>query len=262
MAAGLPFKARINRALRSLENPTYLAKNWTWLYWRVYKFSWADYYRLFDNQLANASIMVTFVGYVIFLNDFLTEHFGFKFITGNSSSFLGFDILTKLHLLFFGLLFISLSRILYLWRRPNTIRHGPSETDWVNFGMVHFTFKDFFQLYDSIETGQHRTLYGKYYTDDWDAFHEDATWRKSGRSENLDQAQKRESRQHVSYSEAKARHESFLRGVLIDRYAEFSATRKVSLFFAVCLALPGYILFLLPSFDLILTITSTFFGAS
>lgn len=254
----LPIRIRVKHVLQSLENPTYLSRRYSWLYWRIYGFSWQDYYKLFDNPLARASVLATFVGYLIFLNDVITEHVGFEFVTANASSILGLDLRTKLHFIFFGLLLISIGRLWYLWRRPNALRLGPSLQEWVNAGISQFTYFDFVRLYEDIETNGHRTIHGKYYTDDWNAFQDDAIWKQSGRTDGLDDAAKRESRIHVNFASAKLRHESLLRSILIDRYSEFAATRKISLLFCVITSIAGYSLFLLPNLDLILTIMSTF----
>ena len=51
---------------------------------------------------------------------------------------------------------------------------GPRLQDWVAFGLENYTYYDFRSLHNEIRTNEHRTTYGKYYDDDWDAFTEDA----------------------------------------------------------------------------------------
>lgn len=246
------------KSLQSLENPTYLSKRWPWLYWKIYEFSWDRFYWIFNNNLAKVSILASAAGYLLFLNDILLENFEFTVITDNGSSVLGLSTRSKLALIYFGLILIALGRLIYLWRRPHSIKLGPSLCQWVNFGLREFTYSAFLGLHHEIRQNQHRTLYGKYYDDDWDAFTEDATWRESGRTHDLKPDEKRQSREAVNFSAAKQRHEDVLRSLLMDRYYEKAAKNKIGLLFALMFALPGYAIFLIPNIDLFLTISASF----
>jgi len=250
----LSYRLRLVQASKCLENPLFLSKKFSWLYWRIYNFSWKNWFRVFENPLANASILASVVGYFIYLNDYVVNEFGFEMVTKNTTSVLGIDLRQKLYLIYFGLMLIACSKMIYLWRRPFAIRFGPSVQQWVAHGLSEFTFRDFQTLSSEIDHRGHRTLYGKYYTDDWDAFKEDATWSKSGRTTGFDEDAKRASRKHVSFARAKENHEDLLRSILIDRYEQSAATRKVSLAVGLVLAFAGYLMFLLPNIDLTLTI--------
>jgi hypothetical protein len=248
---------KLSQALRSLENPLYLSKRFKWLYWKIYGFTWSNYVWLLDNTLARFSPAASAAGYLIYLNDFLVTKFGFEFVTRGEGSAFGLDIRLKLAMIYFGLIFVAMGRGIYLARRPNVILHGPMLSDWVAFGLQNFVFSDYSIMHHEIQNG-HRTLYGKYYTDTWEAFKEDAVWEQSGRSDGMDTTQKRNSREHVGFAQAKQRHEDLLRSILIDRYYERAASRKVSLFFSVLLAAFGSVLFLIPSLDLFFSILFTF----
>lgn len=246
---------RLYRKLNgSLNNPLWLSKHASWLYWRVYGFSWSSYIGVLDNPATRASLPATAVGYAIYLNDIAVENFGFSLATKDTQSVLSLSTLDKLYLFYFGALLVALGRVVYLLGRPRVIKKGPSLEEWVAYGMSEFTAADFFRLYSDIEENGHRTPYGKYYTDDWEAFWEDAVWKQSGQSLSSDDQTKRATRERVDYSASKTRHENLLRSLLIDRYAEYSATNKPALLLAIILTIPGYILFILPSVDLALTI--------
>ncbi len=251
-------KFQIRSALKSLENPTFLSRRTPWLYWRVYNFSWSSYYWIFNNNLSKASILASAAGYLLYLNDFLLNDFGFGVITSNYSSVIGIDTRSKLAMIYFGLIFIAAGRVIFLLRRPSSIRFGPSQNAWVNHGLNEFTYYDFHRLHGDIRENGHRTLYGKYYDDEWEAFSDDARWSSSGRTDGMDDDQKRRDRDHVGYSNAKSRHEDVLRSILIDRYDEFSAHNKIGLAVALLFAVVGYILFFLPNVDLFLTIARSF----
>jgi hypothetical protein len=178
-------------------------------------------------------------------------------VTNGADSVFGLNMRAKLSLIYFGLVLVAIGRAIYLTRRPHVIKYGPHQSDWVAFGLQNFVYSDYLSMHEAIQ-GNHRTLYGKYYSDDWDAFAEDAVWRESGRSEGMDTLSKRRSRDHVGFVQAKQRHEGLLRCILIDRYCEVAAVRKVSLFFAVALSGLGSILFLLPSVDLFFSLLFSF----
>lgn len=216
---------------------------------------------MFENKLAQSSIYASVIGYAIYLNDIVVTRLSFDEITTSYRSVLGFSSLNKLHLLFFGLLLLALARGLYLLRRPLVIRFGPSEVEWVNFGLTNMTFKNYREFHSEIRNHEHRTHMGKYYDDDWNAFVSDAIWQGSGQSGEIanDDSSKRDSRKHVNFANAKQVHESLLRNILKDRYYEHAAKNKVALVFAVLLASSGYILFLLPNLDLTLTIICSLF---
>jgi hypothetical protein len=257
----LPISARIKRLLRSFENPLWLHKRSAWLYWRVYNFSWSGWYWVFENRIAKISPMASAVGYFIYLNDILVERFGFEEITGNTASVLGLSLTTKLSLVYFGLLLVAAGRVLYLFRRPNSIRYGPDLAAWVNRGIRECTFSDFNGFHQDIRANSHRSPYGRYYDDDWEAFRDDATWSESGRTREPSLESKRRMRVHVDYAAAKLRHEDLLRSILTDRYFEYSARRKLSLFFCLLLGLAGFAMFFLPNLDLLLTILTSRVGS-
>ena len=157
----------IVNALESLNNPLYLSRRFSWLYWKIYDLTWSRSYWLFSNPIARSSILLSVVGYAIFLSDLVVNNYGFDAISSKQRSVLGFDSREKLVLIYFGILFISFARGIFLLRRPNTIKLGPSQSEWVAFGLREFTYGDFLRLHGDIQHNQHRTLYGKYYTDDW-----------------------------------------------------------------------------------------------
>jgi hypothetical protein len=251
---------KIRRVLKSFENPTFLAKRTKWLYWMIYNFSWDGFYWIFDNKLAKSSVFASTVGYLIYLNDIVLENFGFSVIANSTESFFGIDTRSKLVMIYFGLILVAIGRLVYLWRRPHTLRFGPGLQTWVAYGLANFTFGEFQTLHQDIRVNGHRSTYGKYYDDDWDAFQEDACWADSGQGQNLGES-KLLSRKGVHFGEAKSRHEDVLRSILIDRYFEYSARNKFGLFAALLTSLPGYLMFFVPNLDLFLTIAFSFLGS-
>lgn len=248
-----------SRFSQLFDNPLWLPYYFRSLYWRTYNFSWANHIATFENPIAKVSILGSSVGYLIFLNDYMVEHLGFEYVTSGAASLFGLDLRIKLQLLYFGFMLIAFARAIYLYSRPWVIRNGPSEEKFVDYGLKNLTYGDFARLHRDIRENQHRTLYGKYYDDHWDAFAEDATWKDAGNTKRLDPKELLTSRQNVDFSQAKSRHEDLLRSILRDRYAEYSARNKPALLLALAVAFLGYSLFLLPNLDLAITIVSSTF---
>ncbi len=253
------------RVDRFLRNPQPLAKSYNWLYWRIYNLNWEKFLPLLDNRISQLAPLSSIVGYLIYLNDILTEHMGFNLVTGSEASTLGLSFRNKLILIYIGLLLIAIGRFLFLWRRPNVIRFGPSREQWCDHAMKTLTAQDFFSFHQDIRQNGHRTLYGKYNDNDWTAFWEDANWKMSSVMDPSNDTslrtsyneQLRESRKHVDYYAARLRHESLLRSILIDRYDELAASHKLGLILSILFSSVGFVFFLLPNFDLLLTVISS-----
>lgn len=234
-----------------LENPLFLSKYLPFLYWKVYDLSWISFYPIFESQISRYSPWASCAGYFVFLSDALVKHLGFKFITDGASSAFGLSIEDKLILIYIGSISLTIRRIIYLTGRPGPIKYGPDQAAWVKFGLENFTFGDFQGMHHDIRENGHRTIYGKYYDDDWDAFKTDAIWDQSGKSPN---SRANGNRERFSFTAAKLKHEDVLRSILIDRYHQYCAKYKIRLVMGLIFTLPGLAMFLTPSIDLFITL--------
>ncbi len=246
-----------------LNNPSSLFTICPNAYFVIYNFSWDKWIFIFENRISRVALLFTGIGYFILLNDYVTSEIGFKNITDGKNSVLTISNDAKLRFLYFGSLLIALGRLIYLWKRPSSIKFGPDLSSWVHYGFTELTYSDLHAMNDQIDTKGHRTLYGKYYTDDWEAFAEEARWQQSGKSEKLSGLEKRKNRQYVNFRAAKECHENLIRSILIDRYFEYAASRKFTLLVAITLSSFGFVLFFIPALDLFLTILAgTLFATS
>lgn len=216
------------------------------------KLSWWRVVALFENRLTKNAYLFTSVGYLILLNDILIDGFGFRLLTSDVNSILGISAASKLSLVYFGFLFLTIGRIGYLIARPHAIKHGPMPDHFVDWGLKNLTYFELQDLYANVQNNEGHTLYGKnIYDDDWIAFRDDAHWEHSGATKSK---VKQERKERFSFAAAKEKHESMLRALLLDTYFESSDRRRLALSILVCICTLGHALILIPSFDLALSI--------
>ncbi|MGR3342236.1 MAG: hypothetical protein ACU0DI_03255 [Paracoccaceae bacterium] len=227
-----------------------------------YNFYWDDYYNLLNGRVTAAVSLTPIFGYLILFNDYILEDLDFTELVGSDvSTTLFLSSEGRLRLIYFGLILVALARALYVLRMPYVVKQGKNLREYVNLGLENFTVYDFVQLHHRIQNSGHYSVYGKYYTDDWEAFLEDARWKESGNSHGLSPNKKKESRSGIHSIEAKRRHDDLLRSMLIDNYYSGRSIRKYTLATCVIAALTGYLFLLIPSVDLFLRVLQfTFTG--
>lgn len=229
-------------------------------------FSWESWVTYLNGPIARAAFLVPIIGYLILFNDFIAGYLEFTNITQaqgvistDTNYFLNKG--DRLKLVYFGLITLAFSTVYFYWKRPHVIKQGRSLDKYMDFGLTYFTVYDFTQMHYAIQHEGHTSVYGKYYTDDWEAFLDDARWSESGAKETqiLGPKGKRENRDHVSFSEAKKTHEDLLRSLLIDTYKRETMKRRVALVACIAWASIGYALLLIPSADLFLKVVESTF---
>lgn len=220
-------------------------------------FSWERYDPYLNGRLAKLALFVPLIGYLILFNDFVAENLDFKYLVShgnpNNQKIVtpAFSSTTRLQFIYFGLLTLSMASILNLWKRPRVCRQGITVAKYMEFGLTNFTVYDFVNMNHVIQHEGHTSVYGKYYTDDWEAFLSEARWKLSGTTAEKANAQaKKNSRMNVSLSAAKKTHEDLLRSMLIDTYKRETSKRRKWLIASLLIATVGYILLLVPSVEL------------
>tara|TARA_R110002033_G_C3817585_1_gene232774 strand:+ start:414 stop:851 length:438 start_codon:yes stop_codon:yes gene_type:complete len=140
------------------------------------------------------------------------------------------------------------------------IRQGGTQSSFIKFALENYTLDDFFHLQLDLRENGHRTMYGKGLSNEWEDFEHEATGKYGGEKISLETVN---SKIPLSgYKVAKEKYESYLISLLMDRYAEYSARRKLALAMSILLAGVGYVLFLIPNIDLLMTISSDLLNRS
>lgn len=191
-------------------------------------------------------MVVPIIGYLILFNDSISQHLSFETLAGPNEGWLTSS--ARLKLVYFGLILLGAATILYKIRRPFVLKIGTNQLDYVERALRHFTVSAYINIHDTIRHEGHYTLHGKYYDSEYRAFLEIALG-KSDDGGNRQEAT-------ANWTEAKAKYEGLLRSILIEFFERNNVKRRYSLSICILLALIGYTLLLIPSFDLFVRVLS------
>ncbi|WP_147440306.1 hypothetical protein [Notoacmeibacter ruber] len=220
----------------------------------TYNFAWPDYVWLFGSKLANLSLAVPVVGYLILFNDSVAQHINFSELSGQNPRYFLISNEWRLRSLYFGLIFMGLSNLLYRLRRPFVMRFGTSRPEYVETMFRNALVNTYVHLHEQIRyTGYDAfTRYGKYYDAEWDSFLDTAIGRRVEGNRQRDPIESH-------WASAKSKFESLLKGILIETYFRESRKRRFSLCFCILFGAIGLFLTLVPSADLFVRVLSVIF---
>jgi len=182
------------------------------------------------------------VGYLVLFNDSVSQHLSFNALASeNQLSVLGLGASERLKLIYFGLIFLGTANILYRFRRPYVFRIGTDQFDYVEKALEHYTVQNYIDTRGTITSGGHHTLHGNISDAEFETFLDFATGKNNtGRNTSA----------NVDWNAAKSRFEGLLRSILIENFFRNDIKRRWALTSCLLLALCGYALLLIPSFDL------------
>tara|TARA_X000001036_G_scaffold437759_1_gene483872 strand:+ start:268 stop:885 length:618 start_codon:yes stop_codon:yes gene_type:complete len=203
---------------------------------------------LIDGWLPKCAIVIPFIGYLILFNDYVTDHLTFKNIVDDNIPFKNFTAKDRLAFVYFGLIFVGISNLIYRLRKPWIHKVGKSEFDFVETGLKYFTFDQYLTFHNEIQNC-HYTRHGKYYTYEWDEFCDVAA---SNYSDGVPKV--------GNFSKAKTLHDGLLRSILIETFFRNDIKNRRSLIFALLIAIVGYILLAIPSGILFIQILISVFS--
>lgn len=213
----------------------------------IYNYQWSDYIPLFDGWIAKCSMAVPIVGYLILFNDSVSQHIAFNKLASEQLLSFGISSGARLKFIYFGLLALGASNILYRIRRPYALKIGKNQFEYVETALRHFTVDDYIQLNGEIKSSgfDPYTQYGKYHDAEFDAFLKMSIGENYGKDADT-----------THWAEAKRKFEGLLRSMLIETFFRQKIRRRYSLTFCIVLSLIGYFLLLIPSADLFLKVVS------
>jgi len=228
----------------------------------MFRYSW-DYFEPFiNNRISRAALLIPLVGYLILFSDLVAENLGFTELVSQEDTtyFLADNV--RLKFVYFGMIFVALDALFYRITRPVVISQGKNLPQYMDFALTYFTVTDFTNIYKSSAL----VVWGPDNKGHWLSFLDDASWPNKVGQAPATPNQKRISEAKVSnhsFSAAKKTHENLLREILIKHYEYEASTRKKRLTLCVGLSSLGYLLLLIPSFDLFLRVVEvTFFQST
>ena len=208
-----------------------------WLkFWQNYR--WSDYVKYVNGWAPKWAFFLPIVGGLTLFNDEISELLG----AGKNALPFYFDNTQSLLLLCCGLLFLGASNLIYFLGRPPQFRNGTNIIDYIKIGFEACTLPDYCRLHEEIESRGRLTLYGRYEDSEWKSFF-DST-KNTGEGEEM-------ALQDEDWEKAKLKYADLLRKILYESFSNYD--RQGKFWLSVCIALStfGYILMLLPIFDLL-----------
>ncbi len=215
-------------------------------------FSWPDWVWVYDSPMSRSAYLIPVIGYIVVFNDYATSLIDFKNISGVAPPIQLVSNSGRLKFLYFGLVFIGVSNLYYVFRRPVVMKIGNNQIRYVEEMLKNITLSRCIGLHESIMYNKngHKTLYGEYDIKEWELFLTDAvggTYVSAGFTKH----------QEPHWNNAKSKHELLLRSILIETYFRETTTRIYDLVICLTIGIIGYVLLVIPSLDLFLRISSS-----
>lgn len=206
-----------------------------------YNFEWSEWVSFIDGWIPRFAFFVPIIGYLILFNDHVGGKLAFTNLVGSEFQNFWLSGGFRLRLVYFGLIALGLSNLIYRLRKPYVFRFGTNRTDYTRTCLDAFTFQDFLNIHHTIGSKGHLTLDGKYYDSEWDGF------ARAARNEG-------EGTDHVmrsgNWEEARRQYGSLLRSMLGEYFFRSNIVRRSWLITCIVLSTAGYALLAIPSVDL------------
>lgn len=218
-----------------------------------YNYRWSDYVTYIDGWIPKLAFSVPIIGYLILFNDRISEMLIFKQLANEDSLSFGLSGTQRLRFLYFGLIALGMSNVIYRFKKPYQFKFGTNFVDYSRTCLKIFTLSSYIQIHGTIRHDGHLTLSGKYYDSEWDGFLEAA--RNEG--EGTDSVTRT-----GDWEGAKRKYGNLLRGMLEENWFRSDTDNRFWLSACILLSTVGYFLLLTPSVDLFVKVVVSSYRAS
>lgn len=226
-------------------------RNWWQIF--IYNYRWSDYVAYIDGWIPKLSLSVSIIGYLILFNDKISEILIFKELANEDSFQFGLSGIQRLRLLYFGLIFLGVSNIIYRFKKPYQFKFGTNLIDYTRTCLEIYTLSDYIDINGTIQSEGHFTLSGKYPDSEWDGFLEASKTTGKG-TENVTR--------DGDWEGAKRKYGGLLRGILSEYYFRYDIGKRFWLSLCFFLSTFGYLMLLAPSVDLFAKVLISTLGIS
>jgi len=216
-----------------------------------YNFRWSDWIGYVDGWIPRFAFFVPLLGYLILFNDNVTSLLKFQELVGSLASFDGLSSGERLRFVYFGLIFLGLSNLLFRFKKPYIFRFGTNIREYTSNCLQTLSFDSFQRMHIAIREDGHFTQSGKYYDSEWDGFKEAAL----NEGEGTDSVKR-----NGHWEDAKSQYGSLLRSILNEYFFKKDIERKNWLLVCVVASTIGYTLLIIPSFELFIKVAVSTFG--
>lgn len=215
-----------------------------------YNFRWSEWVAYIDGWIPRFAFFVPLLGYLILFNDEITEIMHFQQLAGSSDLYKGLESGERLRLVYFGLIFLGVSNVIYRLKKPHIFRFGSNIREYTSNCLQTLTFGDFQRMHFGIREDGHLTQNGKYYDSEWDGFKKQVLNEGEGTDEVAITGH---------WENAKLMYGSLLRSILNEHFFKKDVARKGWLMTCLIISSLGYLLLVAPSLDLFIKVmVSTF----
>lgn len=218
-----------------------------------YNFRWSDYVTYIDGWIPKLAFTVPVIGCLILFNDRISEMLIFEQLANEDSLSFGLSGAQRLRFLYFGLIALGVSNIIYRVKKPYQFKFGTNFVDYSRTCIEIFTLSAYVQIHGIISHDGHLTLSGKHYDSEWDGFLEAAR----NKGEGADSVT-----QTGDWEAAKRKYGNLLRGMLEENWFRSDIGNRFWLSSCIFLSTVGYSLLLTPSVDLFIKVVVSSYNAA
>lgn len=223
-----------------------------------YNYRWTDWTGYIDGWIPKFSLMVPIIGYLLLFNDEIAKVLIFDELTSNGvvtietelyrgkiSSYEGLDSHNRLRLIYFGLIFLGVSNLIFRWKRPWIYTYGSDLAEFTKTCLETLSFGEFLHFHHTNRSEGHLTQSGKYYDSEWEGF----SFAANNKGEGTEQVER-----IGNWEEAKRQYGSLLRSLLAETFFRNDITRRGYLSLCLVLSTLGYMCLIIPSADIFIQV--------
>ncbi len=221
----------------------------------THNFCWSDYVPYIDGWIPKLALSVPIIAYLILFNDKISELLSFTELANEENLAIGLSGVQRLRFLYFGLICLGVSNLIYRLKKPYQFRFGTNLVEFTRTCLEVFTLSHYIQINDEIRHEGHLTLTGKYDDYEWDSFLKAATNTETtfiGSQNKWD----------GNWEIAKSQYGGLLRNILAEHFFRYDTGKRFWLSLCLVLSTVGYILMLAPSVDIFIKVCLSTFGSS
>lgn len=211
---------------------------------------WHSYTGYIDGWIPKFAFFVPIIGYLILFNDSVIDLLGISEITDSGDE--PNTTLQRLRFVYFGLILLGVSNIIYKFAKPFTLTIAETQHGYVRQGMSNFSFQDFQDIFESLDDSEKYGLqdgWSKLWNQFLDSEHPEAN--------SLSSFVKADPK---LWRDLKVQHEEFLINLLSRGFCNYNNKNSITLLLCLLLSTLGYLCLAWPSLIVFLEIfQSTFF---
>ncbi len=221
--------------------------------WRslLANYRWSDWVKYIDGWIPKFALFIPILGYLILFNDEISQAFEFSNMIDKEVLGTGLSSHHRLRLIYFGLILLGMSNLLYRVAKPYQFKFGDNFIDCSKTCLEIFTLTNYIEIHGRIRREGHYTTSGKYYDSEWEGFLEAARNTHEGRD-----SVKRDG----NWESAKSQYGGLLRNMLYDEFFWHDVKNRFWLSTCIALSSLGYFFLIIPSGDIFIKIIRSTFG--